>query len=171
MSGFNLTELNLSGVEVSSGGGLLKPGRYIVKTSEAKLVPLASNDGSVKVEVKLTEVNGQGTFRAGLNVFNRASPKNTEIAREQLKAMLFFGGHPNPNHPGSIHTYNGLTVGVLIKEGKPYIDKNTGQQRIGSELAGFVDPSDIDPANFAAPRAPLTKVAAVGGALNDEIPF
>lgn len=169
MSGFNLTDLNLSGVEVSSGGGLLKPGRYIVKTSEAKLEPLASNDGSVKIEIRLTDISGQGSMRVSLNVFNRTSPKNTEIAREQLKAMLFFGGHPNPNHPGAISTYNGLTTGVIIKEGKPYTDKKTGATRTGSDLSTFIDPSEIDPESYT-PRAPLPKVSA-GHSLNDEIPF
>lgn len=170
MSGFNLTDLNLSDVDVSSGGGLLKPGRYICKTSEAKLAPLASNDGSMKIEVKLTDTNGAGSYKASINVFNRSSAKNTEIAREQLKAMLFFGGHPSPNHPGPITTYNGLTVGVAIKEGKPYADKTTGQMRTGSDLAAFFDPADLDPTAYT-PRPVLPKVATAARPFDDSIPF
>lgn len=169
MSGFNLTDLNLSDVEVSTGGGFLKPGRYVVKTSEAKLVPLASNDGSMKLEIKLTDVNGQGSYKASMNIFNRASKQNTDIARKELKSMLFYGGHPNPDHPGGIHSYNGLTVGVLIKEGKPYVDKN-GVQRVGSDLSAFIDPADIDPATFT-PRQVLPKAATAGHTFNDSIPF
>lgn len=166
MSGFNLTDLNLSDVEVTSGG-FLKPGRYIVKTSEAKLVPIG-NDGSMKIEIKLTDVTGQGSYRASLNVYNRQHPTNTEIARKQLKAMLTFGGHPNPSHPGHIATYNGLTVGVAIKEGRSYTDKN-GVSRVGSEVSAFFDPAEIDPVNYT-PR-PILPAATATRPFDDSIPF
>lgn len=170
MSGFNLTDLNLSDVEVQSGGGFLKPGRYVVKTSEAKLVPLGSNDGSMKVEVKLTEVNGAGSYKAGLNVYNRKSTTNTEIARKQLKAMLTFGGHHNPDHPGAISSYNGLTVGVVIKESGSYVDKN-GVTRTGSDVSAFIDPAEIDPATYTPRVIASRPTGAAPAAFTDGIPF
>ncbi len=168
-SGFSLSNLNLSGVDLSSGGGYLKPGRYIVKTSEAKLVPLASNDGSMKLEIRLTATDGSGSLVARLNIHNKKSKENTEIALKELKSMLFYGGHPNPDFPGAISTYNGLTVGALIKAGQQYKDKN-GVDRIASDPSAFFDPADIDPVNFS-PRPGLPKQNTASRPLDDGIPF
>lgn len=73
------------------------------------------------------------------------SPKATEIGREELKSLLVWGGHPNPNHPGDVASIVGLKVGVIVRANEYVKD---GEKRTGSEIARFIDPADIDPANF-----------------------
>lgn len=173
MSGFNLSELNFSGVQLNSGGGFLSPGRYVVKTSEARLVPLR-DDGSMKLEVRLTDVDQGSSVRISLNVFNRNSQKNTEIAQKDLYSLIVYGGHPgaaqaNPLQFTGVNGLNGLTVGVILKAGNAYVDKN-GIERTPSELSAFVDPSEIDPATYTPRPIPVKGAAAPAGDFHG-VPF
>lgn len=114
---FNFSSLNLSGVQVSSAGGL-DLGRQLVMLSDAKIVP--TNSGGSKLEVKLTNPKNKKSMKHWINVHLPNSQKATEIGLETLKTMLVCGGHPNPNQPGDVATINGLMVGVNIRQNGEY---------------------------------------------------
>lgn len=165
MNGFNFNDLNLSGIEVSTGGSILKPGRHIVKVKDLKVQPTKANDGSQSLAMNLVEANGEGSLKHWINVFIRTSAKATEIGREELKALLTWGGHPNPDKPGVPSSWPELTVGVMVKE-EPYT--KDGVTKTGSKVHYFCDPAEIDPTNYT-PRQVVKKVASAP--LNDDIPF
>jgi|8_EtaG_2_1085327.scaffolds.fasta_scaffold00080_12 hypothetical protein len=138
---FSFNDLNLSGVEVSTSAPILEPGRYVVEVKEAGLKP--TRNGGTAVELSMTDTKGKGSLRAWINVHVPSSKVATRIGREQLKALLIHGGHPNPNNPSDIGSIKGLKVGASVGQDKYKTD--TGEERIGSRLKGFFDPSDIDP--------------------------
>jgi hypothetical protein len=168
---FNFKELSLSGVEVSTAAPILSPGRYVVTVKNAQLKD-TKNKGNA-VELSMTDTNGSGSLRGWLNVFVPSSKVATRIGREQLKALLTFGQHPNPDSPGDIKTLIGLTVGISV--GQDTYEKD-GVERVGSKLKGFFDPSEIEPDakknQSSSPRsiAPTDDAEDVDD-LVDEIPF
>ena len=111
---FNFRELNLSGVDISSAPQILQPGRYVVTITDA-FIKQTRNGGSA-VELSLTDVKGQGTLRAWINVNVPASQTATRIGREQLKALLIHGGHPTPDNPSDIASLKGLKVGASVQK-------------------------------------------------------
>lgn len=157
MSGFDFRDLNLSSVEVSAGSSVLKPGKHIVRVSEAKIVPTKKNDGSKQLFIKVGGLNGEGVISHWINMHIVGSPKASEIGREELKSLLVWGGHPNPNHPGDVASIVGLTVGVIVKA-KEYT--KDGEERTGSVISRFIDPADIDPTNYTPKALPAAKPAA-----------
>ncbi len=167
MSGFSFSELNLSGFDVSTGG-VLKPGRYVCKPKELKLENTKANDGSKILTMSLQDVAGGGSIKHRINVHNR-NKQATEIGRKELKNLLFYGGHSNPDFPGDISTWPELTVGVVVKE-EPYTD-NYGQPKTGSKVGYFVDPADVDPEHYTPKQLPAKKAGATAGGFSDDIPF
>ena len=138
---FSFNDLNLSGVEVSSSAPILEPGRYVVEIKEAGLKP--TRNGGTAVELSMTASNGKGSLRAWINVHVPSSKTATRIGREQLKALLIHGGHPSPDNPKDIASIKGLKVGASVGQDKYTTD--SGEERVGSKLKGFFDPSEIDP--------------------------
>ena len=138
---FSFNDLNLSGVEVSSSAPILEPGRYVVEIKEAGLKP--TRNGGTAVELSMTSTNGKGSLRAWINVHVPSSKTATRIGREQLKALLIHGGHPSPDNPKDIASIKGLKVGASVGQDKYTTD--SGEERVGSKLKGFFDPSEIDP--------------------------
>tara|TARA_B100000287_G_scaffold399358_1_gene417530 strand:+ start:363 stop:869 length:507 start_codon:yes stop_codon:yes gene_type:complete len=138
---FSFNDLNLSGVEVSTSAPILEPGRYVVEVKEAGLKP--TRNGGTAVELSMTDTKGKGSLRAWINVHVPSSKVATRIGREQLKALLIHGGHPNPNNPSDIGSIKGLKVGASV--GKDTYKTDSGEERVGSRLKGFFDPSEIDP--------------------------
>jgi hypothetical protein len=138
---FNFNDLNLSGVEISSAPAMLKPGRYVVQITSAHTKQ--TRNGGTAVELAMTDVKGMGSLRAWVNVFVPSSTVATRIGREQLKALLTHGGHPTPDNPKEISSIEGLKVGASVGSDK-YTNDN-GEERTGSKLKGFFDPSEIDP--------------------------
>lgn len=123
---FDFSSLNLSGVEAQRGSTSLRPGRHGCRTSDAEIK--TTQAGGKQVFVKLTEINGQGITQDYITV---AHPKaatdekaamSVRIGLERLKALLTYGGHPNPDNPGDIKSINGLVVGVNVEEGDPWVD-------------------------------------------------
>lgn len=167
---FNLNELNLSNSKINSGGRMLEPGRYIVRTKGAQLKDTKKRDGSKAIEVDLVDINGGGSIRAWINVFNVASKEAERIGREQLKSILFFGGHPNPDQPGDISSYNGLEVGISVKA-TTYTDKSTGQTRTSSDVTAFFDPAELDSTRTRKSTTPKPSVASGAFVRGDDIPF
>lgn len=156
MSGFDFRDLNLSSVEVSSGSSILQPGKHVVSVLEAKVSPTKANDGSKALAIKVGGLNGEGTLSHWINLYSAKSPKATEIGREELKSLLVWGGHPTPNHPGDVASIVGLKVGVIVRANEYTKD---GQVRTGSEIAKFIDPADVDPANFTPKAIPAVAPA------------
>jgi len=161
---FNFNELNLSDAQVSTGGVSLKPGKYVVKVVDAKIGPSKKNDGSTILSLKLDDVNGGGSINHWINLLVKTSAKATEIGRDELKTLLFYGGHPNPNRPGDVSLIKGLTVGVVIV-GKPYT--KDGVEKMGSEVKAFIDCAEVDPSKYTPKTAPEPK----SNKFEDEIPF
>ena len=137
---FNFKELSLTGVELSTSAPILTPGRYVVEVTDASLKD--TRNGGTAVELNMKDTKGGGTLRAWLNVFVPASKPATRIGREQLKALLTFGGHPTPDNPSDISSLKGLKVGASVGKDTYMSD---GEERVGSKLKGFFDPSEIDP--------------------------
>jgi len=153
MGSFDFRSLDLEGVEVSSGGAL-PPGRYECIVKEAKLKD--SKAGGKMIELQLSDMGKAGSIRHWINVQVPKSEEATRIGREQLKALLVHGGHPNPNHPGDIASLAGLKVGVTVKE-ESYVDKY-GTERAGSRVSSF----------FPLEGASTERVPGID---DDDIPF
>tara|TARA_Y100000813_G_C24092312_1_gene318803 strand:- start:53 stop:559 length:507 start_codon:yes stop_codon:yes gene_type:complete len=166
---FNFRELNLSGVDISSAPQILQPGRYVVTITDA-FIKQTRNGGSA-VELSLTDVKGQGTLRAWINVNVPSSQTATRIGREQLKALLIHGGHPTPDNPSDIASLKGLKVGASVQKDTYTMD---GEERTGSKLKGFFDPSEIDPdtPKKSSPGTGMTQsVDDKDDAADEAIPF
>jgi len=175
---FSFNNLNLSGVSVSTSS-LLKPGKYVVRISDAKVIDTSDRSGK-RLELNFAEVNGGGNIRHYVNLHLPKSPKATEIGKGQLKTILHFGGHANPDHPGDVNTMKGLIVGIVV--GTEVYNKD-GESRTTSKVDRVVDPHEVNPAQYAARPAP--KPAAANGipsfgsdvpqqtarTMDDEIPF
>lgn len=157
---FSFNDLNLSGVEAAGGSSTLKPGRYQCKVTDAKLRDTRS--GGKQIEVSLEDVSGGGAIRCWINVFVPSSDQATRIGREQLKALLTFGGHTNPDKPGDIGSLKGLKPGVSVSSQTYTKD---GEERTGSSVKYFFDPAEIGASKASAP-------AGDGFSdLKDDIPF
>ena len=110
--------------------------------------------------VKLV-VQGEGAVVDRMNLFNK-NEETVRIARERLKTMLTYAGHPNPNKPEDVSSLRGLRVGINVVKGKEWTDKDGNLREGGSELkrsGAFYDLS-------SSPAAPTAKKE-----LSDEIPF
>jgi hypothetical protein len=162
---FSFKDLNLSGVEAASAGSVLKPGRHVVTVAEAQIKTSRSN-GAI-LELKLT--NQEGAIRHWINVHVPNSEQATRIGREQLKALLVHGGHPNPDNPGGVEKIRGLTVGVSVGS-DTYTDKD-GNERTGSKVKGFFDPSEVT--GKSNKQAPSSSQGGGDGFddMKDDIPF
>tara|TARA_B100000424_G_scaffold271708_1_gene276050 strand:- start:39829 stop:40338 length:510 start_codon:yes stop_codon:yes gene_type:complete len=167
---FNFRELNLSGVEVSGAAPILQPGRYVCEVTDAFLKP--TKNGGSSIEITLNDTKGGGSVRSWVNVHVPISEQATRIGREQLKALLIYGGHSNPERPGDISSLKGLKVGVSVGQDKYTMD---GVEKVGSKVKGFFDPSEIDPAitKRQAPSEVDNSGQKVDDAIgsDEEIPF
>lgn len=163
MNGMNtegLGSLDLSGVE-ASGPPLLDPGRHVVKVTSAKVDKVGAEKC---LEIQFS--NEAGGLRMRLFLWHR-NEKAKEISRRQLKALCEYGGHPDPDHPNDVNLIKGLTVGILVKMGKEFTDKTTGEQRTLPEIKGFFKP---DTPSYSPPTNSGSR-PATSADLDDEIPF
>lgn len=136
---FSFNNLDLSNTEVAKGGQTLKPGRYVAKVKDAKVRQTRSN--GAQLECQFTDEGGEGTIKAWLNIHVPSSQEATRIGREQLKALLVHGGHPNPNRPGDVTTVKGLRVGIGVVKDEYQKD---GETRTGAKVSYFFDPAEHD---------------------------
>lgn len=160
---FSFNELNLSNVQVSSGSATLKPGRYQCEVTDAVLRD--TRTGGKQIEVSLNDLAGGGNIRVWLNVHLPSSQEATRIGREQLKAMLTFGGHATPDNPSDISSLKGLKPGVRVVSDSYQKD---GETRTGSTVKGFFDPAEI---GAKVTSAKMQAPAPTNAPLDDEIPF
>lgn len=155
---FSFDNLNLAGVEAAGSSSTLKPGRYQCKVTDANLRDTRS--GGKQVEVTLEDVSSGQSVRHWINVHVPSSDTATRIGREQLKALLAFGGHANPDKPGDIKSLKGLKPGVIVVS-QTY--NKDGEERTGSAVKGYFDPSEI-----GSPKAEPSKSDKD---FEDDIPF
>jgi len=162
---FNFNNLSLAGVDISSGGNRLKPGRYICTVTGVEQKNTRTG-GGVGLSVSLADVAGPGSIDVWLNLMIPTSEEATRIGREQLKALLVHGGHPDPDNIGrhGLGSIKGLKVGVLVEMEKYMKD---GVWKDGSRVTGFVAPSAIDPSLKGASNGAAKKSAFP----DDTIPF
>lgn len=160
---FSFKDLNLSNIEVTSAGSVLKPGRHVCTVTEAAIKPSKSN-GAI-LELKLA--SDEGAIRHWINVHVPTSEQATRIGREQLKALLVHGGHPTPDNPGGVEKIRGLKVGVSVGTDTYMKD---GEERTGSKVKGFFNPSELG-VKASAPATTETKPAASFEDIKDDIPF
>lgn len=144
---FSFDQLDLSGVQASSGGGL-DLGRQLVMITEPKMVPTASGGGT-KLEVKLTNPTTKKSMKHWINVHLPNSTEATRIGREQLKTMLVCAHHPNPDRPGDVATLNGLLVGVNVRQNGDYKEVHYFFDR--DEQAGTATPAAGQSQRHGAP--------------------
>ncbi len=130
-------DLDLSSVEFSSTPRTLKPGEHTCEVSEARYDDTKSGGSAVYVTFKSTD--GDGSIRTMFNVVNK-NPTAARIGQEQLKTMLTFGGHPNPDHPSDISSLLGLKVGVRVGP-DTWRDMN-GVEQEGSKVKGYFQLGD-----------------------------
>tara|TARA_R110000823_G_scaffold14939_2_gene48985 strand:+ start:2614 stop:3102 length:489 start_codon:yes stop_codon:yes gene_type:complete len=160
---FSFNDLNLATVQTSGASSQLKPGRYVAKVTNALLRDTKS--GGKMVEVELDDVGGNGNLRAFLNIHIPSSEQATRIGREQLKALLTFGGHVDPDNVGKhgIASLKGLKSGVLVVAESYTKD---GEVRTGSKVKGFFDPK-----GFVSSIPASANPTPPSAGLDDEIPF
>lgn len=171
---FSFNEMNLTNNEISTGG-FLKKGRYVAEVSEAAVKDNKSKDGKL-LELKFTDTHGAGSIRYWLNLTNK-NPDAQRIGRNELKTLLFFGGHPNPNQPGDVALIKKLKVGIVVDE-SPYKD-NFGNEKTRSEVVAIIDPHEIEPEKYqkrvVPPKAAANQqqqAATAAAAVNaDDVPF
>ena len=161
---FSFNDLDLTNVNVSTGGAMLSPGDYVAEITGAKMIKTKDKTGD-RLEVKFSDVKGGGSINHWLNLNLPGKPEPTKIGREQLKTLAYFGGHPNPDKPSDVKTLVGLKVGIRVIE-------TTYDNKKSAEVQYVCDPAKVDPTNFVAKPEPVKAVqpflAAVGG---DSIPF
>tara|TARA_R110002124_G_scaffold159517_2_gene326771 strand:+ start:8763 stop:9251 length:489 start_codon:yes stop_codon:yes gene_type:complete len=160
---FSFNELNLSATKLSSGSSTLKPGRYQCEVTDAKLKD--TRTGGKQIEVSLNDLAGGGAIRVWLNVHLPNSVEATRIGREQLKAMLTYGGHATPDNPSDLGSLKGLKPGVSVASDSYVSD---GETRTGSTVKGFFDPAEIGGTSV---NTPTTLANPSAQDLDDEIPF
>lgn len=164
MSGFSFNDLNLSGVDVQEGRGLLAPGRYVAEVKAAKLKKTSNGQGTI-LEVVLADTHGAGAITWNLNVHN-PSAEATRIGRSELKSLLHWGGHPNPDKPEDISKIKGLVVGLNVK---PDTYMKNGVAQPSAKVSSVFDPADLEPTKYTPRPAPTAAKKADN--LNDDIPF
>lgn len=157
----DISDLDLSGNEARAArGGLLKPGRHLCRTSDAKAKACS---GGMQLEVSLTEVNGIGAIKDFI-IYHHTNAEAVRIGRDKILAMLTFGGHRSPKKPGPVASYNGLIVGVtVIPDDSEYTDSKGVKRKRGSEVQGFFDPKELGVSTVGT--------GSRSTAPDDEIPF
>lgn len=175
MSWNGFQSLDLSGVEADNFNPITQPGLYNFNCTDVEL-KTGPNKVNKRLILTLVDSVGGGTLKAGFNIVHQGSPQAQEIALRQLKSFLISGGHPNPDHPGDLETLKGLTPKAYVDYGKPYIDKETGQEKKNFEVKRFVLPGEGGEVASAPASNPSTSGASGGAvgsrhALDDEIPF
>ena len=165
---FSFDKLNLGGVQASGASTMLRAGRYVCTARNAALSDTKS--GGKYIEVELNDNNDMGSIKAYLNIHIPASETATRIGREQLKALLTFGGHKDPDNIGQhgIASINGLKTGVLVVS-ESYI--KDGETRTGSKVKGFFDPKGFVPSASPSVTPHSAQSPAVAPPLDDDIPF
>jgi len=165
---FSFDKLNLGGVQASGASTMLRAGRYVCTARNAALSDTKS--GGKYIEVELNDNNDMGSIKAYLNIHIPASETATRIGREQLKALLTFGGHKDPDNIGKhgIASINGLKTGVLVVS-ESYI--KDGETRTGSKVKGFFDPTGFVPTVSPSVTPQSAQAPSVAPPLDDDIPF
>lgn len=163
MYGDPIQDIDLSNVTAKEGAAILQPGRHVCVVRSAKWNTTAN---SKRFEVMLESIGGDGVITARLSVL-ATNAEAQRIAREQLKALTEFGGHPNPDKPFLAGTdpFVGLAIGVVVAMGKPYT--KDGVERTSPEVKGFFKLEDAQ----KAAATPFMKPKKKGNGLDDEIPF
>ena len=168
MADFSFNKLNLKNVDVTTAGnGTLPPGRHICKVSDATLKDTRA--GGKMIELQFNEIDGKGGIRNWLNVMVPSSEKATQIGREQLKGLLVWGGHEDPDNIGKhgVGSIKGLVVGVRVVTDTYVKDV---LEREGSKVNGFLDPATINP-DFKRPMTERDFGPDRDEELDDPIPF
>lgn len=159
---FNFRDLNLSGVQASSGSAMLPPGKYLCTVREAKIEP--TRNGGAQLTVKLN--CDAGSITDWIGIHNPNSAEAQRINREKLKALLVHGGHKDPDNIGAhgVESMKGLKVGVAVAQ-EAYKDKN-GNEKMGSRVHYYFDKSELGDAaqTTSSGGDPM-------GGLDDDIPF
>ncbi len=160
---FDFSELSLSSYDISTGAQMLKPGKYVCVIKDAKVGPNKQKTGVV-MTVDLESVGGEGSIKTWINLTSQ-NAEATRIGRSELKTMLHFAGHPNPDRPGDVSTIKGLKVGVLIRANNY---KKDGVDKEGVEVAAFIDKHEVSPETYTPTLPPIKKKEDNFG---DDIPF
>jgi hypothetical protein len=167
MGSFSFRDLNLKDVQVS--GPSLTPGSYVGHVVKAEIQP--TRTGGHQCVVTLKEEATGALITDYINVNVPSSEEATNIGRSRLKALLTFGGHPNPDNPGDIKTLNKLRVGFKVIEEEYEKD---GKKRMGTKLArggAYFSPQDGAASDGAASSGGSAPATGVGSAMDDDIPF
>lgn len=157
---FSFSELSLSNVKASAGIAVLAPGKYVCKVRDVEVSDTKSTPGGKRLIVKLSEINDKGVITAGINLHLPGKDEATRIGLEQLKSLLVYGGHPDPDNIGQlgVASIRGLIVGVQVKA-KTYNGEKT------SDVAFFCEPKTVPGYETNA------EVRGSGSDMDDDIPF
>lgn len=135
MADWNYTNLNMKGVVPQRENNGLPEGRHICDVRNAELKQ--AKGGSMQVAFDLIEINGAGKTFDRITVYHpRAqqdakAAKSVEIGKERLKALLVYGGHPNPDNHRDIRELNSLRVGVICERDEDWVDDNGATRKGG----------------------------------------
>lgn len=161
---FSFNDLNLGSYDVGGAGQTLKPGRYVCEVKDVSLRD--TRTGGKQVEVTLADVKSGLQIRHWINVHVPSSEQATRIGREQLKALLTFGGHKTPDNPSDIASLRGLRPGVSV--GQDSYEKD-GETRSGSAVKGYFDPAELGEKSQGGGGSQGS--SGSGADMDDKIPF
>lgn len=141
---------NVDGNDVAGDYTPVPPGEYVVQV-EASDIKDAKKAGNKFIELTLTimegpEVNRKLTDR--INLWND-NPKAVEIARRSLNSLGVACGKMAIGDTNEVHGIPMIAV-VKVDPAKPYVDRQTGEQKPGS------------PSNSIAAYKPLSQRGAAG---------
>lgn len=165
---FNFANLDLTGVKPSTGGSSVPVGPNLLEVTNAELTDNKAKTGK-QLMVELSMMDGSGRkCRDYITVSDSRTGENfktaVRIGLERLRALLEFGGHPNPNNPGDISTLIGLVVGVHIEKGEDWTDES------GEKKPGGGRPRKNAP-YFKSDKSPTVAATSGRKPIDDGIPF
>ena len=163
-----LDQLDLTNNELQDSLPVLRPGVYMVTATEEETVAI-KNTQNYKTTVSFTDDGGLGQITHVFNI-KHSNPEAQRISRDQLKTFLTFGGHSNPDKPGSA-PIKGLPAKVVVEKDGVYTDRN-GNQRDSFKIKRFLR-LDSPVALGATPDAGTSRSAQKSQPTysSDDIPF
>lgn len=170
----DLQNLDMTDVEAKTGGPLLMPGCYLTDIAAAEYINKSTTHAFIKVTFEDTE--GHGSISNNYNVFH-SSDEARRISREQLKTLLTFAGHPNPDRPTDLDKYLGLRVKIIVKADGTYVDKH-GEMRNSYTVKRVMSADnplqtgpDVSENKFTKDTSGGYQSHAAPNDMDDEIPF
>lgn len=188
MSEWSIANLgpSLAGLEAESGSRRLGPGRWVVRITSAKVVPVGAGGTGRAVRFEFEEVGGAGEQTDQINVhLPGKNPQAVEIGKKRLVSLLKHSDWPfEPAELGArddakIDSLVGKIVGLVVERDDEEWVTKSGEVRSGSnkpaKFGAYFDPETIGfeskPAPVQQSQASSQSAAAHRPIADNEVPF